>query len=548
MKKTIFITGHKNPDTDSICSALAYADLKTKLGFDVTPVRLGNINSETSFILDKFKVNPPLLIHDIKTKVSDIDIDKPLTVSADTTINAAWRLMLNENKKVIAIVDDQQKLIGLSTISAITNGILSVAQSRYDLIQNTPLEAIAETLLGNIIYKPKNYNPSGIINIGTSALADKEFVDYHNKIVITSSNEVSMLKAITTNAALVVVTISKNISPDMLTLAKKHDCAVICTTLDMFSTSQLITQSIPIKYVMTTDLVTFNYFDYIDDVKSIISKTRFRSYPVVDQNNTLIGLISRYHLWNHTKRKVILVDHNEKSQTVDGIEQADVIEVIDHHRIGDIQTTMPVLFRNETVGCTATIITKMYHEHQVEISPTIAGLLLSAILSDTMHFRSPTCTEVDIEWGKKLAAIANIDIDAYAKEMYQASASLAGKTVSEIIHTDLKVFNIDSFKIAIGQINIIDPLTITSMKPEILAYLQQLATTGEYDLMLMIFTDIQEKGSYFLHTGRHQHFFTDGFNSQICIKHELEFIPNVLSRKKQVVPVLAKEIASYNNK
>ncbi len=547
MKNSIFITGHKNPDTDSICSTIAYADLKTKLGYNVTPVRLGNLNSETNYILEKFQVKAPALIHDIKTRISDIEIDEALTVSKDTTIAEAWRDMIDRNKKVVAVVNSKNKLIGLTTISAITNGILSVAQNRYDLMQKTPLKAISETLLGSLVYEPDHYKTNGIINIGTSSVADKDFIEYKDKIVITSFTEVAMRKAITTKAALVIVTLTKEIPEHIVNEAIEHKVALICTTLDMFSASQMITQSIPIKYIMTTNLVTFNHFDYLDDVKAIIPKTRYRSYPVVDQDNTLIGLISRYHLWEHSKRKLILVDHNEVSQSVEGIEQAEVIEIIDHHRIGDVQTPMPISFRNEIVGSTATIIAKMYQEKTITIEPTIAALLLGAIISDTMHFKSPTCTGDDIRIAQLLAKIAEIDIDSYAQEIYLASASLAGKSISEIIHADLKTFNIDNFKLAIGQINIIDPKTIKTMQDELLSYLDQYAETNEFDFVLMIFTDIQDIGSYFLYTGSHQHLFKSGFGEDVTIKNDLEFIHNILSRKKQILPVLAREIASYNN-
>ncbi len=547
MKKSIFITGHKNPDTDTICSTLAYADLKTQLGYQVTPVRLGNLNSETSYILEKFNVQPPILIHDLRTRIADIEIDTALTVSQDTTIHLAWQQMINQNKKVVAVVDEKQHLIGLTTISAITNGILSVAQSQYEFMRLTPLKAIAETLMGTLDYEPVSYRPSGIINIGTSSVAEKDFIEYRDKIVISSFTEISILKAITTHAALVIVTLTKQVPAHILAAAQAHDCALICTTLDMFSASQLITQAIPIKHVMTTKLITFYDYDYLDDVKTIIPKSRYRSYPVIDQNNVLIGLISRYHLWEHAKRKVILVDHNEISQSVEGLEQADVIEIIDHHRIGDVMTPTPVMFRNEIVGSTATIIAKMYQEKKLKIPAKIAALLLGAIISDTMNFKSPTSTLDDIKMAEQLAKMTRLDMEQYALEIYRASASLAGKTVSEIVHTDLKTFNIDTFKIAIGQINIIDPLTITTMQEELTNYLKQYSETNEFDLVLMVFTDIQDIGSYFLYTGPHQSFFKNGFQNSIKLKNELEFIPNLLSRKQQIIPIIAKEIANYNH-
>ena len=548
MNKTIFITGHKNPDTDSICSTIAYAELKKKLGYDVLPIRIGNINSETAYVLHKFDVEAPQLFYDIRTRVSDIHFDDVVTVNETATISTAWRLMLDNDKKVIAIVKNGNTLVGLATISGITNGILSVAQNRYDLMKQTPLDCITETLMGELVVRPRDYHPSGIITVASGILVDKEFIGYQDQIVITSSREESQLKAIHTGAALIVVTLATEISNEVMIAATKNNCAIIVTTLDIFTTSQLITQAIPIYLIMTTNLVTFNYFDYLDDVKAIIPKSRFRSYPVVDSNNELKGLISRYHLWGHDRKQIILVDHNETTQSIEGIEQADVIEIVDHHRIGDIQTNTPVTFRNEIVGSCATIIAKMYRESGIEIEKKIAGILCGAIISDTMHFNSPTCTEEDRNIAYELATIAELDIENFSEELYLASASLAGKTISEIVHTDLKEFNIDSYRITVSQLNIIDPETIQSIKDETLEYLENLCVSNRYDLSIIVFTDIKEKGSYFLSAGKDIHLFELAFSNKLKEKNGLVFIENMMSRKQQFIPALAKAISSYKNK
>lgn len=547
MSDTVFITGHKNPDTDSICSTIAYAELKQKLGQEVTPIRVGNINSETAYVLRRFDVEAPPLYYDIRTRVCDINFDDVVTVKENDTIHTAWRKMLDNNKKVIAIIRDQNTLVGLATISGITNGILSVAQSRYDLMKETPLDAIADTLMGELVVRPRDYHPSGIISVASSVLIEKDFIDFNNQIVITSSREETQLKAINTGAALIVTTLSQEISNEVMIAATKNNCAIITTTLDIFTSSQLITQSIPIYLIMTTDLVTFNYYDYLDDVKAIIPKSRYRSYPVVDTNNELKGLISRYHLWGHDRRQIILVDHNEISQSIDGIEQADVIEIVDHHRIGDIQTTTPVMFRNEIVGSCATIIAKMYWENDIKIEKKIAGLLCAAIISDTMHFNSPTCTKEDRKIAAKLAKIADLDLEEFSHEIYLASASLAGKTISEIVHTDLKEFNIDSYRIAVGQINIVDPDSIHSIREEILEYMESLCISNRYDLSIIVFTDIKEKGSYFLWAGKEKHLFDLAFSNQIQEKNGLTFAENMLSRKQQFIPILAKAVSNYKN-
>ena len=547
MNKEILITGHKNPDADSICATIAYADLKAKLGFNVKPVRIGNINAETTFILNKFNIEPPQLVHDIRTRLQDISIDEALSVTADTTIQKAWQAMLENDKKVVAIVEADNTLIGLATISAITNAILSLAQNNFELIKQTPLDNIAETLLGELIVRPENYHPSGIISVGSSLLIEKEFISYKDKIVITSAREDAQLKAIHTGAALVIAALSKETTSEVIKEAKEHNCAVICTTLDIFTTAQLISQSIPINLIMTTNLVSFNSFDCLDDVKSIIPKSRYRSYPVVDGNNILLGLVSRYHLWGHDKRQVILVDHNEKSQSIDGIEQAEVIEIIDHHRIGDIQTTTPVMFRNEILGSTSTIIARMYQESNIEIPPEIAGILCGAIISDTMNFNSPTCTSIDIETANFLADIADVALEQYASELYMAAATIAGKSISDIVHTDLKEFDIDSFRIAIGQVNIANPFSITNVKHDIESYLEKLCISSRYDFAIMIFSYIDDKGSYVITAGKESFIFNLAFDEILEIRNELNFLPEILSRKKQIIPMLAKAIARYSS-
>ncbi|MDR1795778.1 MAG: putative manganese-dependent inorganic diphosphatase [Erysipelotrichaceae bacterium] len=547
IQSPIFITGHRNPDADSICATISYARLKELLGENVKPIRLGNINAETEYILHKFAVAPPPLVYDIRTRVADIDIDEAVTVTQDTTIQIAWQKMLEQNKKVIAIVEPDQTLLGLATISGITNGILSVAQNDFSFIKKTPLDCIAATLMGELIVRPREYHPNGIIAMGSSILNDKDFIDYKDQIVITSARPENQLKAIKTNAALVVATLSQEVSSEVIIAANKNNCAVITTTLDLFTTSQLITQSIPIKFIMSTNLVTFNYYDYLDDVKAVIPKSRYRSYPVIDNNRHLMGLISRYHLWGHQRKQVILVDHNEKAQSIEGIEQAEVVEIIDHHRIGDISTDSPAVFRNETIGSTSSIITKLYKENGLKPEKHIAGIMLGAIISDTMNFNSPTCTPVDIELAHELAEIAGVDIQSFASEIYLASASLAGKTVADIVHTDLKEFTMDSYQVAVGQINVVDPVSIISLKNELEDYLHHLCISNRYDLALMIFTNIKEKGSYLLWSGKDRHLVSMAFEGQLGEVNGLSFAPGILSRKKQVVPALATAIAAYNN-
>lgn len=547
MKHPIIITGHRNPDSDSICAALAYADLKEQLGFNVLPVRLGNINSETAYILNKWQVQPPQLMHKLETKIKDIAIDEAISVDGEATIREAWDKMRNYNKKVVACVNKDNQLEGLATLGLITNGMLSLVKSNYELMRQTPYQNIAETVWGDVLVEPKNYKPSGIISVSSGVLVDKEEIKYKDQIVLVSTREHSQIKAIETGAALLIVCFAKKeqITDHVIELAKKHDTGIIYTTLDIFSTTQTITHAAPLKLIMTKDLVTFNSSDTVEEVKDIINKSRYRSYPVVDNFNRLEGFLSRYHLWNHDRINLILVDHNEINQSIPGIEEANVLEIIDHHRLGDIETNSPVKFRNEIIGSTCSIIAKIYREKNIVPSKKMAGLMLGAILSDTMNFNSPTSTLEDVEIGNYLADLAQVDIQEYAEAIFEASAMLAGKSLEEVVLTDFKEFTIEGFSVAISQINIVDSDTIFEIKDDLIYYLDNLCASRAYDLGLVMITDIKDKGSYIIVGGPQSQIFEYAFEGKKQMINDLLFIEGVLSRKKQIVPNIAAAINKY---
>ena len=547
MKHPIIITGHRNPDSDSICAALAYGELKRQLGYDVLPVRLGPVNSETSYILNRWNTKAPKLMRKLETKIKDITIDEAISVRKETTIKEAWDLMRRHEKKVIAIVDGESKLEGIATLGRITDGVLSLIKNNYELMRQTPYENIAFATWGEVLIKPKQYKPSGVISISSGVLVDKKEISYKDKIVLVSTREHSQVKAIETGAALLVVCFAKRheITDKVLELAKKHGTGIIYTTLDIFSTSQIITQAVPIELIMSTDLVTFDKNDTLEEVKSVINKSRYRSYPVVDNFNHVTGFLSRYHLWNHERIKLILVDHNEVNQSIPGIEEAKVIEIIDHHRLGDIKSNSPVMFRNEIIGSTSSIIAKMYREHNNEPSEKMAGLMLGAIISDTMNFNSPTSTKQDVEIGNYLASFIDIDVDEYAEKIFEASATLSEKTLEEVVLTDFKEFVIEGFSVAISQINIVDSDTIFEIKDDLIAYLNSLCENRAYDLGLVMITDIKDKGSYIVVAGPQSQIFEYAFEGKKEFVHDLLFIEGVLSRKKQIIPSIAKAINKY---
>ena len=547
MNHPIIITGHRNPDSDSICSALAYAELKKILGYNVKPVRLGSINPETAYILNRFKVKKPKRMQRLETKIEDISIDDAIYVDREATIKEAWDLMGQTNKKVIAIVDEEKRLEGVTTLGGITDAVLSLIKNNYELMRQTPFENIALTTWGNVLVEPRDYNPSGIISISSGVLVDKKEISYKNKIVLVSTREQSIIKAIETGASLIVVCFAKKheISQDVIELAKIHGTGIIYTTLDLFSTSQIITQAVPIKLIMSTNLVAFDVMDTLEEVKTIINKSRYRSYPVVDSYNRIIGFLSRFHLWNHDKIKLILLDHNEINQSIEGIEEAEIIEIIDHHRLGDIKSNTPVMFRNEIIGSTSSIITKIYQENNITPSYEIAGILLGAIISDTMNFNSPTCTPEDKEIGAYLQGILDIDMEEYAAAIFEASATLSDKSVDEVVLTDFKEFMIEGYSVAISQINIVDSDTIFEIKDELIDYLDTLCDSRAYDLGLVMITDIKDKGSYIVVGGPQAHIFEYAFEGQKQYINGLLFIDGVLSRKKQIIPSIASAINKY---
>lgn len=548
MNHPIIITGHKNPDSDSICAAIAYGELKTKLGYDVMPIRLGHVNSETAYILNRWDVKKPKLMYKLETKIKDITIDAPIYVERDATIKEAWDLMRRYDKKAIAIVDENKKLEGIATLGRITDGVLSLIKNNYELMRQTPIENIASAIWGEILIQPKDYNPTGIISISSGVLVDKKDISYKNKIVLVSTRDHSQIKAIETGAALLIVCFAKKheISDEVIALAKKHDTGIIYTTLDLFSTSQIITQAVPIKLIMTTDLVTFDAMDTLEEVKDVINKSRYRSYPVVDSFNRVIGFLSRYHLWNHERIKLILVDHNETNQSIEGIEEAQVIEIIDHHRLGDIRSNSPVMFRNEIIGSTSSIIAKMYMENNIVPSEKMAGLMLGAIISDTMNYNSPTSTKEDREIGAYLASlIDDIDVEEYAEAIFEASATLSEKSLEEVVLTDFKEFMIEGFSVAISQINIVDSDTIFEIKEDLIAYLNTLCENKAYDLGIVMITDIKDKGSYIVVAGPQAQIFEYAFEGKKEFINGLLFIEGVLSRKKQIIPNIASAINKY---
>ena len=545
MKDIIYVTGHKNPDSDSICAAYAYSEFKNKIGeTETVACRLGNVNQETQFILDYFDAEAPKFLNTVKLKVEDLQFDNISPISPDISLKTAWTIMRDKNIKTLPVADENDHLLGVLSVANLTSCYMDIWDNRILAKSNTTLDNILDTLSAKVCYTNEDIKqfPGKIAVTAMQPDTMSEHIEAGD-IAIVGDREEAQTELINLNVSLMIVTGGYAPSEKVMSLAKEHGVTVIVTQHDSFTASRLIVQSIPVGYVMIKEnIVSFTTDDLVDDIKGIMSETRFRSYPVLDENGRVVGTVSRYHLISNHKKKVIQVDHNERGQSVDGLEDAEVVEIIDHHRVADIQTNNPIYFRNEPVGSTSTIVAKCFFENGIRPSRKAAGLLCGAIISDTLLFRSPTCTPQDKYICKKLSEIAGINIEEFAKEMFKAGTSLKGKTVEQIFNTDFKPFTIEGTKVGISQVNTMDIEGFMPLKEEMLNYMDQKAKEAGLEMVMLLLTDILNEGSEILVTGAKPEIVEKAF--KVTLKDKGAFLPGVLSRKKQVVPPITNAITS----
>lgn len=540
--RSVYIIGHKNPDTDSICSAIAYANLKNKLhdgGYKAK--RAGQVSPETRFILDYFKVEAPEFVSDVQLKVKDIDIREYEGVESHISIKKAWETMGKSNIVTIPIVQGSS-LTGVISITDITNAYMDVFDNQILATANTSYRNIVETLDGEMVVgNIEDSVRSGKVLI---AAANPDLMENYiekGDIVIVGNRYESQLCSIEMNAQCIIICEGANVTKTITKLASQNQCTIILTPYDAYTVARLINQSMPIGHFMRkTGLVTFSKEDYVDEIRDIMAKKRYRDFPVHDKDGNFCGMISRRNLLDVKRRKVILVDHNERSQAVNGLEDAEILEIIDHHRLGSMETVNPVYFRNQPVGCTSTIIFQMYRENQVEIDKTTAGLLCAAILSDTLVFRSPTCTEYDKAAAKELAQIAGIDIEPFAIQMFKAGSNVLNKTPEEIFYQDFKQFTAGSLVFGVGQINAMTEDELSSIKEKLLPYLKKVFQEGRLPMLFFMLTNIIEESTELLYQGEgavvaiKQAFALE----EQDVKEDSVYLQGVVSRKKQLIPAL----------
>lgn len=538
-KEKIYVIGHKNPDTDSICSAIAYADLRQKVTGQVHEAkRAGHVNDETAYVLDRFGVEAPKLLTDVRLQVRDLDIHEMQGLKPNASIRDTWERMRQEQAKTLPIVKDDE-LVGVVSTGDIAKSYMDVYDSEILSKARTQYRNIVKTLDGTMITGNEHgYFMRGKVAIGASSPnLMEEFIE-KDDLVILGDLEEAQACAVNIDASCMVICKDAEVSPKLIQKAKEQSIVIIQTPYDTFTTARLINQSIPVKFYMTSGPLTmFRMNDYVDDIKDIMAKKRFRDFPILDRHGRFKGFISRRRFLGASKKKVILVDHNERSQAVDGIEEAEIIEIIDHHRLGDIETVSPITFRNQPVGCTATIINQMYEENEIEVPREMAGLLCGAIISDTLLFRSPTCTPLDERTAKKLAKISDIDLEQMAQEMFNAGSNLKGKSAEDICFQDFKQFTVNDTIFGVGQITSMSKEELAAIRDMMTEHLPKVLEAHNLNMIYFMLTDILAESTELLCVGTGARGIAlSAFDLPDNAKSLI--LKGVVSRKKQLIPVL----------
>ena len=544
--KQVWVIGHKNPDTDAICAAITYANLKNRSteGEAYIPKRCGNVNSETAYVLERFGVSAPEFVSNVGAQIKDVDFRHTEGISGEVSLKCAWEMM--KELKVVALpVLSGSHLDGMIVNGDLARTYMDVTDNRELSRAKTPYTNIIETVKGVLITGDRNavFDTGSVVVAAGNSATMREYIGEGDLVILGNVVERQMV-ALEQKPACMIITAESFLPPEVVEAAMAIDCVLITTPYDSFTVARLINQSIPVEYFMTKgQLITFYMEDYIDDITDTLAKVRHRAFPILDRNHNYVGMFSRRHLLEMNKKKIIMVDHNEFSQAVDGIEDAEVLEIIDHHRIGGHQTNLPVFFRNQPLGCSNTIIYHMYRERGVEITQQMAGLMLSAILSDTLMFRSPTCTPIDVQAAKELAEVAGVDIEEHAMKMFEAGSDFGDKTPEEILLTDFKIFPSGELEFGVSQISAVSEVQLTRLKGQLLKVIDEVMHAKGIDMLFVMLTNILEQESEVICSGRDAGKVLAGaFGEEKMTEANTAVLPKVVSRKKQMVPSLLQSL------
>ncbi len=540
--KKVVVTGHRNPDTDAICSAIAYAYYKnqTTQSDHYQPRRIGDVNGETAYVLRTFGHPAPDYLEDVKLQVSDLPIEKGESVSRELSIRRAWEILSEEHLSTLAVVDGEGVLEGLITIGDIAKSIMDVHDSRILADSKTPYSNIIETLDAKLLageIEGKTASGKVIIAAANPDLMEK-YIEPGDMVILGDRYE-TQLCAIEMQARCLIICIGSEVEDKILHMAEENGCIVLSSPYDTFITARLLNESIPIEYFMLREgLVSFRMSDYVDDIKGIMANVRHRSFPVLDSHRRYLGMVTRQNLLNAEKKKVILVDHNEAAQSVEGLQEAEIEEIVDHHKLGMVETMRPIMFRNQPVGCTSTIIYMMFQEKKMEIPADIAGMMCSAIISDTLLFRSPTCTAVDRRAVRDLAQIAGIDPEDHARAMFRAGSDFSSKSDREILYQDFKRFKTGEITFGVGQVTSMDGEELAGMTERMADFMQQELTEGHMNMIFLMMTDILKETTLLVCVGEGAMRKVQEYHSYPAIGEHTLVLEKVVSRKKQILPLL----------
>ena len=552
-EKNVWVVGHRHPDTDSVCAAIAYADYKNQLEernksakkerVRYIAKRAGEVNAETAYVLQYFHAEAPELISDVGTQIRDISIRRTEGVSSHISMKKAWEMMKILKVVSLPVVNAKNQLEGLIVTGDIAKSYMDVYDNYVLSTARTQYKNIVETLQGRILTGNEHgYFVKGKVVVGVGTQENLEGSIEQDDLVIIGDREEAQLLAIQENCSCLIVSNGLEISQKVIDIATQREVVVISTPYETFTVARLINQSMPIKFFMTKkDIIHFHLDDYVDEVRDAMTKIRHRDFPILDENQNYVGMISRRNLLSGQKKQVILVDHNEKTQAVSNIEEAEILEIIDHHRLGSLETIAPVYFRNQPLGCTSTIIYQMYLEQNLSLTEKIAGLLCSAILSDTLMFRSPTCTPADEEAARALAEIAGIDVFDFAQHMFEAGSDFESKTEEEILNQDFKIFHSGDITFGVAQISAMSRAELNKVQTRIMSELPQMLLEKKLDMLFIMLTDILEESTCLVFEGEAASgLMVDAFGSNA---KEGVLLKGVVSRKKQLIPTLMKALA-----
>jgi len=533
---SIFVIGHKNPDTDSITSAITYSNLKNKLGFNTKPYRLGEMNLESEFVLDYFDVETIEAIDNVKIQLKDLEFDKIKALSPEVSIRYTYNYMSDNRIRTQPIVNESNELIGIVTMRDIAMNLISGNYYKIDTsLENVSRDLVAEilnnansTVDGNILIMAYHYD----------TIKRQKEVDKESVVIVGDRYDIIEL-CIKEQVKLIIITGNVKIPEQLINLAKIYGVSMVRTQFDSYTTAKYINQVNYLSSIMITTPITFNVNDYLEDFKEEIQNQPHSNYPIINDAHEYLGMVNRRHILNPGKKRVILVDHNEYRQSAEGLNEAEILEIVDHHKLGDISTTLPIAFRNSPVGSTNTIIYQMYQEENIPIDPKIAGLMLSGIISDTLLLKSPTTTVMDKDAVKALEKIIDIDSQAFAMKMFKKGTSLTGLSTEEIFHKDFKEFHLYGEKVGIAQVFTLDIEDVFNRKEDFIEYIKEVFNSKEHYLTLLLVTDILNEGSYLFFEAKNKQLLSIAFDRRI---EEGDYVEELVSRKKQVLPKIMKAI------